>query len=93
MLCAFLRVSRQAQTWVPMRGDGLVRMANQIAHFFAPYPHDDAVEGVRDHLVKFWDPGMRKELLSIASGLIPSEVPLHDLVLRAASQLRRDVDE
>jgi formate dehydrogenase subunit delta len=76
-----------------MRDEGLVRMANQIAHFFAPYPHADAVEGVRDHLVKFWDPAMRKDLLSIASGLIPSPVPLHPLVLRAVEQLRREVDE
>jgi len=76
-----------------MQSEGLVRMANQIAHFFAPYPHDDAVEGVRDHLVKFWDPGMRKDLVSIAGGLIPSTEPLHPLVLRAAAQLRRNVDE
>jgi formate dehydrogenase subunit delta len=76
-----------------MRAEGLVRMANQIAHFFAPYPHDDAVESVRDHLAKFWDPGMRKELLNIASGLVPSAEPLHALVVRAVERLRRDVDE
>jgi formate dehydrogenase subunit delta len=76
-----------------MEAEGLVRMANQIAHFFSPYPEEDAIEGVHDHLVKFWDPGMRKDLLSIASGLTPSPQPLHALVLRAADRLRREIDE
>jgi formate dehydrogenase subunit delta len=76
-----------------MLAEDLVRMANQIAHFFSPYPEEDAIEGVRDHLVKFWDPGMRKELLSIASGLTPTPTPLAPLVLRAVDHLRRDVNE
>jgi formate dehydrogenase subunit delta len=76
-----------------MQADGLVRMANQMAHFFSPYPIDEAVEGVRDHLVKFWDPAMRKELLLIASGAVPSAPPLHALVVRAVELLRRDLDE
>ena len=76
-----------------MPAEDLVRMANQIAHFFSPYPEVDAIEGVRDHLVKFWDPGMRKELLSIASGLTPTPQPLDALVLRAVEHLRRNVDE
>ncbi len=76
-----------------MASEDLVRMANQIAHFFAPYPADDAIEGVRDHIVKFWDPGMRKELLAIAGGLVPTAQPLDSLVLRAVEQMRRDIDE
>jgi len=76
-----------------MQAEDLVRMANQIAHFFSPYPDEDAVEGVRDHLVKFWEPGMRKELLAIAGGLTPSPTPLDPLVLRAVEPLRRDVNE
>lgn len=76
-----------------MLAEDLVWMANQIAHFFSPYPEEDAIEGVRDHLVKFWDPGMRKELLSIASGLTPTPTQLAPLVLRAVDHLRRDVNE
>jgi formate dehydrogenase subunit delta len=76
-----------------MQAEALVRMANQIAHFFAPYPEADAIEGVRDHLVHFWDPAMRKELLSIASGLTPTSSPLDALVLRAVEQMRQSVDE
>lgn len=76
-----------------MQADELVRMANQIARFFAAYPEADAVDGVRDHLVHFWDPAMRKSLLAIASGLTPASAPLDALVLRAVEQLRRSVDE
>jgi formate dehydrogenase subunit delta len=71
-----------------MQGDELVRMANQIAQFFSAYPEEDAVEGVRDHLDKFWPPSMRKELVAITGGLIPAEHELHPLVLQAARLLR-----
>lgn len=76
-----------------MQAEDLVRMANQIADFFAPYPTDDAIECVRDHIMKFWDPGMRKELLAIAGGLRPSPRPLDSLVLHAVELIRRDIDE
>jgi formate dehydrogenase subunit delta len=38
----------------------LIYMANQIARFFASQKHDQAVEGVRSHIAKFWDPRMRQ---------------------------------
>lgn len=40
----------------------IVRMANQIADFFAAYPHDVAVKETATHIRNFWDPRMRKEL-------------------------------
>jgi formate dehydrogenase subunit delta len=41
----------------------LVAMANDIANYFSAEPdHALAVEGVRDHLTKFWDPVMRRQL-------------------------------
>lgn len=40
----------------------LVRMANQIADFFAPYPHAHQVEEVRTHLRRFWSPVMKRDL-------------------------------
>jgi formate dehydrogenase subunit delta len=41
----------------------LVAMANDIANYFAAEPdHALAVEGIRDHLTKFWDPVMRRQL-------------------------------
>ncbi len=51
----------------PMKDDDLVQKANQIAAFFAPYPEDEAVKGVANHLAMFWDPRMRKQLLAIAA--------------------------
>ncbi|MDY7563495.1 formate dehydrogenase subunit delta [Pseudomonas sp. RTC3] len=42
----------------------LIKMANQIAQYFASEPdQQQAVLGVRNHLQMFWTPGMRKELL------------------------------
>ena len=44
-------------------------MANDIAAFFDA--EDDkavAAEGVRTHLVKFWDPRMRREIVAHAAG-------------------------
>lgn len=58
----------------------LVRMANQIAHFFAPYPDADAIEGVRDHLEKFWTRAMRVELQQLSTR---SDHGLDTLVTRA----------
>lgn len=40
----------------------LVRMANQISAFFAPYPKAEAIDGVSKHLHLFWDPRMRDQM-------------------------------
>ncbi|MBK8770929.1 MAG: formate dehydrogenase subunit delta [Rhizobiales bacterium] len=37
-----------------------VRMANQIGDFFKSYPEKEALEGVAEHINKFWEPRMRK---------------------------------
>jgi formate dehydrogenase subunit delta len=42
--------------------DRLVYMANQIARFFATQKHDEAVNGVAEHIAKFWDPRMRQRI-------------------------------
>ena len=47
-----------------MQIDDLVRMINQIAEFFAAYPEEEAVDGVAEHLHKFWDPTMRKQMIA-----------------------------
>ncbi|HVB89683.1 MAG TPA: formate dehydrogenase subunit delta [Beijerinckiaceae bacterium] len=44
--------------------DKLIHMANQIADFFRPYPHAEAVAGVHDHIRAFWTPPMRADLLA-----------------------------
>jgi formate dehydrogenase subunit delta len=45
-----------------MSGNKLVGMANQIAAFFAAYPEESAVASTSDHLRKFWDPVMRRQI-------------------------------
>ena len=46
-----------------MNIDNLVLMANQIGGFFDAMPdRDEAIEGVSNHIRKFWAPRMRKQL-------------------------------
>jgi len=40
----------------------MIRMANQIAAFFEAYPRGEALEGIANHIRKFWDPRMRRQL-------------------------------
>jgi formate dehydrogenase subunit delta len=47
-----------------MSPDKLTYMANQIGKFFASQRHEQAVEGIADHLAKFWDPSMRAKILA-----------------------------
>lgn len=43
----------------------IIRMANQIADFFRPYPMAEAEEGVELHIRDFWDPRMRRDLAHV----------------------------
>ncbi|MBV9655195.1 MAG: formate dehydrogenase subunit delta [Acetobacteraceae bacterium] len=60
----------------------LVRMANQIADFFRPYPEGDAIAGVRDHLHAFWTSGM---LRSLQARAVANAGGIDPLVQRALS--------
>ena len=64
----------------------LVRMANQIATFFHSKPRDEGIAGVAEHINKFWEPRMRRQLFAIIehgdSGLSP-------LVLEAAPLIHK----
>ena len=68
--------------------DNIIRMANQIAAYYKPYGHDDALNGVTNHLQKFWEKRMRLQLHdyidSGGSGLDP-------LVLEAEKRLERPI--
>ncbi|PDT79444.1 formate dehydrogenase subunit delta [Bradyrhizobium sp. C9] len=44
--------------------DKLVYMANQIGKFFHSQGHDRAVQGISEHIWKFWDPRMRKQIFA-----------------------------
>lgn len=47
-----------------MSPDRLVYMANQIGTFFRSQGSEHAVAGIAEHIVKFWDPRMRKAILA-----------------------------
>jgi formate dehydrogenase subunit delta len=62
-----------------------MKSANQIALYFAAYPHEEAVAGVADHLNKFWEKRMRQQLHGfIATG----GAGLHELVLEAGKRVK-----
>jgi formate dehydrogenase subunit delta len=73
-----------------MSHDKLVRMANQIAVFFATQPGSDQADRVAQHLRDYWDPRMRADLARLvadpASGLSP-------LAREAATRLDDQADE
>ena len=62
----------------------LIHDANEIARYFAAYPREEAIDGIADHIRKFWDPRMRRELLAILGA---GEEALHALVREAAARL------
>jgi formate dehydrogenase subunit delta len=69
-----------------MSPERLVAMANQIGQFFASQGKDQAVAGTLDHIEKFWDPRMRRAIISHAeAGGEGLDAP----VLEAIGQLRR----
>jgi formate dehydrogenase subunit delta len=46
-----------------MDGKKLVKMANDIGKFFESEPdHAAGVEGVANHIARFWEPRMRRDL-------------------------------
>ncbi|MCM2396290.1 formate dehydrogenase subunit delta [Rhizobium sp. S95] len=66
----------------------IVRMANQIATFFLSQPEAVRVEGVANHINKFWEPRMRRQLFEHidkgGEGLLP-------LVIEASKAVKRPV--
>lgn len=67
-----------------MNSEKLVHMANQIAQFFASYPHDEAVAGIADHIEKFWERRLREQLRAhVAAG----GAGLRPLVIEAAARI------
>jgi len=67
-----------------MKAERLVHMANQIADFFGSYPREQAIAGVADHLHKFWDPRMRKQIIEYAGS---DGDGLRDIAAAAIKQL------
>jgi formate dehydrogenase subunit delta len=68
-----------------MSVERLVRMANDIADFFASEPdREAAIEGVATHMRRFWAPRMRKQ---IAAHFDAGGAGLGDLARAAVARL------
>ena len=68
-----------------MRAEKLTMMANQIAALFKAQGEAAAPAAIADHLKKFWDPGMRADIMAHLDG---GGVGLDPLVRRAIELLR-----
>ena len=64
----------------------LVRMANQIATFFLSQPEATRVQGVSNHINKFWEPRMRRQFFEIVDNGGGDLLPL---VIEASKQVNR----
>jgi len=67
-----------------MKSSTMVHNANQIALFFATYPHEEAVAGVADHIKKYWERRMRDQMEQYIAG---GGAGLHPLVPEALKRL------
>lgn len=74
----------------------LVRMANRIGEFFEAMPErDEALQGIAEHIRKFWEPRMRAELARVLASpdeaqalkpIVREALVLHPLTLPSAAQ-------
>ncbi len=74
-----------------MDKDRLVRMANSIGDFFEAMPdREQAIADIADHIRKFWEPDMRREILDylVSSG----GQGLSDIVRAALTQYRSKLE-
>jgi formate dehydrogenase subunit delta len=67
-----------------MSHDKLAYMANQIGRFFQSQKQDTAVAAIEDHLLKFWDPRMRR---AIVAQLADGSIQLDPLVRQAVEKM------
>jgi formate dehydrogenase subunit delta len=74
-----------------MDGRKLVKMANEIAAFFAAEPERKAgVDGVANHLKRFWEPRMRREILAMFDA--GTTQGMHELVVEALRSHRQRLE-
>jgi formate dehydrogenase subunit delta len=67
-----------------MKAELMVHNANQIALYFASFPREEAIDGVLNHIQKFWERRMKDQLLAyIGQG----GAGLHELVLEAVKRM------
>jgi formate dehydrogenase subunit delta len=71
-----------------MKADHLIEMANQIGMFFDSLPdREEALTGIAEHIRKFWEPRMRRTLLTALDNN-PQEAGFTGIVLEALTKYR-----
>jgi len=70
-----------------MKIERLIKMANDIGDFFnAESNKEIAAEGIRKHILRSWDPRMRREIIAYCQ---QDGAALSDLVRTAVSKLEQ----
>ena len=70
-----------------MKIERLIKMANDIGDFFnAESNKEIAAEGIRKHILRSWDPRMRREIIAYCH---QDGTALSDLVRTAVSRLEK----
>ncbi|OZI71194.1 formate dehydrogenase subunit delta [Bordetella genomosp. 12] len=73
-----------------MDATNLIRMANRIGDFFEAYPDNaEALEGIANHIEKFWEPRMRWQLLDFLAAHPDgqaADISLHPLLRLSVMQ-------
>jgi len=64
----------------------LVRMGNQIATFFSSQNQKNAASGVAEHINKFWEPRMRRQLFQLSAR---STEGFHPLFIEALPHINK----
>jgi formate dehydrogenase subunit delta len=62
----------------------VVQDANRIAGYFAGFPREAAIAGVREHIEKFWELSLRDQLIDYVSH---GGAGLHELVIEAVKRM------
>lgn len=70
-----------------MSHDKLAYMANQIGRFFESQKKELAVAGIEDHIMKFWDPRMRRMIVAqVADGSAQLDPPVREAIERIGNR-------
>jgi formate dehydrogenase subunit delta len=70
----------------------LVDMANRIGDFFESMPdHEEALTGIADHIRRFWEPRMRRELLATLDAPATAELAMSAIVREALLKHRDEL--
>ena len=68
--------------------DTLIRMANDIGKFFRAQGDERAIAGIAEHISKFWEPRMKKQIFA---HLDAGGAGLDPLTLKALEKLKADM--